>query len=414
MLETYFETPFTLRRLRGAPAGAYIDGFAKSLAEDKYSWWTARRYLRSAAHLGRFIEAEGLSLESVDRQVLIAFRTHLPSCRCPQSNGGTTDDVGRGAERFVEHLQEIGVLASQDEDEDRHTLPPLVGSFRHWLEHHRGVAQSTLYRYSRGAADLLAALGDDPALYEARSLRAFVLDHARRRGTGSAKSLVSALRMFLRYLAAEGMCRTGLDQAIPALAKWRLAALPRSLSATEVSSVIAACDPTSPAGCRDRAIILLLARLGLRAGDVATLRLPDIDWQEGSLIVSGKGRREVRLPLPQEVGDAILEYIERRPQVGADLVFIRLRAPFRPLRSGCSVSAVVARAMRRAGVSAPSYGAHILRHAAATEMLRQGVSLYEIGSVLRHRSLDMTAYYAKVDHALLRQVAQPWPEVLSC
>jgi integrase len=164
---------------------------------------------------------------------------------------------------------------------------------------------------------------------------------------------------------------------------------------------------------RDRAIILLLVRLGLRAGDVAELRLTDIDWKDGSLVVSGKSRREVRLPLPQEVGDAMLSYLECRPAANTDRIFLRVIAPIDPFRQGDTVSSVVKRAMRRAGVTAPATGAHVLRHTAAREMLRQGVSLYEIGSLLRHRSIETTAYYyAKVDRDLLERVAQPWPEIL--
>lgn len=166
-------------------------------------------------------------------------------------------------------------------------------------------------------------------------------------------------------------------------------------------------------GLRDRAVILLLARLGLRAGDVAGLRFSDFDWGDGSLVVTGKSRREARLPLPQEVGDALLEYIECRPLSEEERVFLRVLPPFRPLPSR-SVSQIVGRAMRRAGVIATSYGSHILRHSAATEMLRRGASLYEVGAVLRHRSYDQTAYYAKVDFSLLKLVAQPWPEVLGC
>lgn len=191
-----------------------------------------------------------------------------------------------------------------------------------------------------------------------------------------------------------------------------MATLPRCLNADEVARLLEACDGDSHRRVRDRAIVLLLARLGLRAGDVAGLRLSDIDWEDGSLVVSGKSRREVRLPLPQEVGDAVLMYLEFRPEVGVDRVFVSAIAPFRPFRSGDSVSSVVARAMQRAGVVAPSSGAHILRHTVATEMLRQGVSLYEVGSVLRHRGIDTTAYYAKADVNLLKQVAQPWPEVV--
>jgi len=156
----------------------------------------------------------------------------------------------------------------------------------------------------------------------------------------------------------------------------------------------------------------MLVRLGLRAGDVSQLRLCDIDWKSGTLCVVGKGRYEVRLPLPQDVGEAILQYLEHRPSVHSlDRVFRRHIAPFEPLLSGDAVSNVVKRALRRAGIKAPAKGAHLLRHTAATEMLRHGVPLHQIGLVLRHRSLDMTAYYAKADVALLKQVAQPWPEV---
>jgi integrase len=219
--------------------------------------------------------------------------------------------------------------------------------------------------------------------------------------------------MFPRYLASQKLCRGSLDTAIPAIAGWRLASLPCSLALDDVENLLSACDGASLMGLRDHAVILLLARLGLRASDVAALRFADIDWGDGSVLVTGKSRREARLPLPQEVGDAILAYLELRPRVDDERVFLRCVAPFRGL-PGSSVSQIVRRNMRRASVTAPAYGSHILRHTAATEMLRSGVSLYDIGSVLRHRSTDMSAYYAKVDMELLKQVAQPWPEVLSC
>jgi site-specific recombinase XerD len=189
--------------------------------------------------------------------------------------------------------------------------------------------------------------------------------------------------------------------------------MPRYLSAEQVNRLIAACDGEGIVRRRDRAIVLLLARLGLRAGDVAQLRLVDIEWQTGSLRVSGKSRYEVRLPLPQDVGDAIAAYLECRPSASqADRVFLRTIAPCRPFRRGDSISSVVKRCMQRAGISSPVKGAHVLRHTAATEMLRHGVPLEKIGLVLRHRGIDTTAYYAKADVALLKQVAQPWPEAL--
>jgi len=184
----------------------------------------------------------------------------------------------------------------------------------------------------------------------------------------------------------------------------------------DVERVIASCDPESPVGRRDRAILLLLARLGLRAGDVAHLRLRDIDWQGAWIHVCGKSRRETRLPLSQEVGQAIVGYLQHgRPRITIDTVFVRCRAPLRALDSPGAVTAIVARALRRAGVARPSRGAaHLLRHSVATSMLRHGASLQDIGALLRHRSIETTQIYAKVDVTALQSVAQPWPEVQPC
>jgi integrase len=218
----------------------------------------------------------------------------------------------------------------------------------------------------------------------------------------------------LRYLNFTGACRDDLALAIPAIAHWRLATLPHCLSAEELDRLIAACEGNTARRLRDRAIVLLLSRLGLRAGDVAQLRLSDIDWTNGTLQVTGKGRYQVRLPLPQDVGDALARYLDCRPRVEqTDRVFLRSIAPCKPFASGDGVSSVVKRALRCAGIEAPAKGAHLLRHTAATQMLRHGVPLDQIGLVLRHRSIDMSAYYAKVDVALLQQIAQPWPEVNS-
>ena len=258
----------------------------------------------------------------------------------------------------------------------------------------------------------MAALGDDPGRWEPAAIRSFFLDCAGRCGEGTVEKLTTSLRAFLRYLAVEGRCRAGLADVVPAYAHWRLADLPRYLAGEQVNRLIAASDGEVVGRRRDRAILLLLARLGLRAGDVAQLRLDDIEWETGSLRVSGKSRYEVRLPLPQDVGDAIAAYLADRPSAcPSDHVFLRNIAPFRPFRNGDGVSSVVRRLMQRAGVVAPVKGAHVLRHTAATEMLRHGVPLEKIGLVLRHRGVDTTARYAKADVALLKQIAQPWPEV---
>jgi site-specific recombinase XerD len=182
---------------------------------------------------------------------------------------------------------------------------------------------------------------------------------------------------------------------------------------SDIERLIASCDAATPAGIRDRAILLLLARLGLRAGDVLAACFDDIDWKQGTLRVCGKGRRQICLPLPQDAGDALLDYIHRaRPNVGYDRIFLRALAPYRPMQS---ISKVVRLGLERAGITeAPSQGAYLLRHSAATGILRAGGTLDTVGAVLRHRSIDTTMHYAKVDIGMLRSITQPWPGDVSC
>jgi site-specific recombinase XerD len=416
LIEKYFSAPKTLRRLRLGLSERHIDGFAEALEHRGYSHATAIRYIRAAAHLGCFVQRKGSALADVNATTLEDFYRHLSRCRCPQSSGGRTGYHAQfGVKLFHRHLIQCGVCPGASvSTEKSNPVPPLVAAFQTWFQTHRGVAQPTLRLYGRGAAELLAALGEDVHAWTPKALRAFLLDRANQCGAETTQKLITSLRAFLRYLSFRGEARPDLDLAIPAIAHWRLASLPRCLSAKELQLLIDASDGDTPARLRDRAIVLLLSRLGLRAGDVAQLRFDDINWENGTLQVIGKGRYQVRLPLPQDVGDALLRYLGCRPQVDhTDGIFLRSIAPFRPFISAHCVSGVVKRALERAGIKAPVRGAHLLRHTAATEMLRNGVPLDQIGLVLRHRSIDVSAYYAKVDIALLRQIAQPWPEVNS-
>jgi site-specific recombinase XerD len=284
------------------------------------------------------------------------------------------------------------------------------------MRRQRGTCESTLDNYGIHIREVLKRLGEQPVKWDARSLREFVLEGSQTCGWATAKKRTTALRMFLRFLIAEGQCASGLDGAIPVLAHWRLASLPRYLAADDVERLIASCNLTSPIGKRDRAILLLLARLGLRAGDIVQLRLCDIDWKGASIQVCGKGRRQSRLPLTQEVGQALVAYLEDgRPRTNTEAVFVRCRAPFHAFRSHCAVSVIVDRALCRAGVTRPSRGAaHLLRHSLATSMLRHGASLHDVAALLRHRSIETTQIYAKVDVTALSTIAQPWPEVQPC
>lgn len=415
MIERYFCAPKSLQRLRAGLSGPHIDGFADALEQQGYARATAVRYVRAAAHLGRFVQRQGGILSDIDASTLETFGRHLSGCRCPQSNGGKTGYHARfGVQLFHRHLVQHGICLNRLATGSGNDEPALVTAFCDWFRTHRGVTQPTLRLYSRGATELLDALGEDVSQWTPLAVRSFLLERASLRGAGTTQKLITSLRVFLRYLNFRGETKADLALAVPAIAHWRLAALPRCLSTNELDRLIAACDGSTAARLRDRAIVLLLSRLGLRAGDVAQLRFTDIDWKSATLQVMGKGRYQVRLPLPQDVGDALLRYVECRSQLDhTDRVFLRGIAPCKPFVSGDGISSVVKRALQRAGIEAPVRGAHLLRHTAATEMLRHGVPLDQIGLVLRHRSIDMTAYYAKVDVALLQQIAQPWPGVNS-
>jgi integrase/recombinase XerD len=334
----------------------------------------------------------------------------LSRCHCPHYSHAT--QLVHGARLFLTHLRDARIITLSPVESTVHD-PALLSAFRQWMCQQRGTSDRTLYKYSPYIREMLRRFGEKPSRFDACRLRAFVLEKSRCGGE-RAKSCVKALRMFLRFLIAEGQCAVGLDAAIPTVAQWRLASLPRYLQPKEVEHLIASCDQASAVGRRDRAILLLLARLGLRAGDIVHLRLSDIDWKGASIQVCGKGHRHERLPLTQEVGQAIVAYVKKgRPRTNDDRLFIRCRAPFRAFGpSSCAVSDIVDRAFRRAGVIRPSRGAaHLLRHSLATSMLRQGAALEDIATILRHRSIETTQIYAKVDIPSLRQIAQPWLEV---
>jgi site-specific recombinase XerD len=412
MLETYFSAPKTLRRLRSGISGPYIDAFADDLERDGYAPSSAIRYIRAAAHLGCFVQRRGFALADIDFNILHDFADHLRRCQCPHFKRAKIGfHAPFGAKLFHRRLVNCGIC-SREPVPDTHNEPALVTAFCDWFQKHRGVKQATLRHYTRDATELVQTLGEDAGQWTSQALRNFLLEHARQCGAATTQHLITSLRALLRYLNFQGETRADLALAIPAVAHWRLAKLPRCLSTQEVNRLVAACAGTDPRRLRDRAIVLMLVRLGLRSADVAQLRLSDINWNTGTLLVIGKGRYQVRLPLPQDVGDALLSYLGQRPaNIDTDHVFVRSMAPYRPFASGDGVSSVVKHALQRAGIEAPAKGAHLLRHTATTEMLRNGVPLEQDGLVLRHRSIDMTAYYAKVDIALLKQIAQPWPEV---
>lgn len=257
---------------------------------------------------------------------------------------------------------------------------------------------------------LVEDLGPDPRLYDAAGIRRALLSRYDGVAPSHANKLAGSMRMYLRYLAVNDLCSLSLIDAVPTATTWRLAPLPRYINPEQVEHVISCCDVSTPKGCRDKAILLLLARLALRAGDIVALRLEDIDWRGALVRVRGKSKREECLPLPQDAGDGILDYVEKaRPRVAERQVFLRTMAPYRPLASGHAITSVVVRALKRAGLEeVRPQGAYLFRHSAATNLLRSGQSLETISALLRHKSMDTTTIYAKTDAPMLLGIAQPW------
>lgn len=408
MLEYYFENAAKLRQLRQCPVGSSLDDFAQWLHASGYKHRPAQLTLRAAAHFGHWVSEHGVGIAHVDDALIATFAGHLPACACVHGFHGRDRYHAAGARRFLGYLRTAGtVLPSAAETTP---LEPLADRFGTWMRHHRGVTEGTLATYLPLVQEFLATLGDNTTTYDARQVRDYILAVSHRHGEARTRSTVNAVRMFLRFLAIYGRCAPDLVAAVPRIARWRLASLPRYIDAADIERLLAACDPTCTAGARDRAILLLLARLGLRAGDVRALLVADIDWSQGRLRLMGKGRGESWLPLPQEVGDAVWHYLEHfRPRIDDPHVFLRVHAPCGPLPSSGPISKLVRRTIQRAGIHAPSLGAHVLRHSAATAMLRQGLSLDIVGAILRHRCIESTAHYAKVDAAMLRAITQPWP-----
>lgn len=407
MITRFFEHPHHLKFLRAGPTGPHIKAYAASLVQHGYSRHAGRGQLRGVGHLGHWMAANDLPLSDLDEAMAEAFLAHIPTCRCVRRHAGQLPYCVAAVRRFLPWAREKGFSTTTPPNVD--VVPALIVEFESWMTHHRNLTASSLVCYRLQLRHFLDAVGEDPSKWDAAGIRQFILAQSQRTGISRTKQAVTAVRGLLRYLAIMGRCTPDLVAAPPTVANWRLSSLPVFISRADVQRIIDGCNVLTPAGRRDRAMLLLMARLGLRAGDVSALRFSDIDWRAGTVAVAGKGRRSSRLPLPQDVGDAVLAWVEdRRPDVPVDHVFLRIYAPMGPIDSS-SVSMAAARAAKRAGVALPRAGSHVLRHSAAVALLDDGMSLPAIGALLRHGSLDTTAIYAKVDAGLLDSVARTWP-----
>jgi len=396
-----------LSRIRvTGPLEPYVPGFVVYLVERGYTPVSAAHQLRLMAHVSRWLACEGLGpddLLSARVEEFVAVR---------RAAGYVNYVTPRALAALLEHLRDLGVAPPAGEV-SLSEVEELLGRYRAWLCSERGLASVTARNYSDMVrpfvASRLNSAGDlDLLTLAAGDVLAFVLAECPHRRPGSAKLLVTALRSLLGYLHVEGVIARPLAPVVPSVAGWRLAGLPRGLGAEQVTALLDSCDLNTAVGVRDLAMLTLLVRLGMRRGEVAVLALDDIDWRSGELLVRGKGSRRERLPLPVDVGNALADYLRRARPVSAEgrVVFVRVRAPHQAL-TPAGVSQVVIAAGHRAGLG--RVNAHRLRHTTATELLRCGAPLVEIGQLLRHRSQQTTAIYAKVDRERLRALARPWP-----
>ena len=390
---------------------SHLVEFTQQLTEQGYTPLSINGYINSISHFGTWLNKQDILLKEINSEIFQKFAEHR--CYCTK-NGRKTRTLTKKyisrVQKFVTFLHQQGILQDQFEVFDD-PLPLLLLKFKESLAL-RGLSDITSYRYIHSVSIILPLLGNDPKNYNATLIKQTILRLSKQYSPGGLKSITTSLRNYLRFLVTEELCTPDLDTVVPSVASWSLSSMPKYINAEELKKVIDSCDINTPKGIRDKAIILLLSRIGLRAGDIVNMKLKDINWHDGTLHLFGKGNREDCLPLPQDAGDATLDYINKvRPSLNIAEVFLCLNAPYRPFITSGAISAIVAKAITRSGINPPaSYGAHLLRHSAATQMLRSGASLEAIASILRHQTLDMTGYYAKVDIPMLEKIVQPWPE----
>lgn len=389
------------------PLGPYAPGFAAELSRLGYTPLSVCGQLRLMAHASRWLASEGLDSAGLTPAVVEGFLV------ARRAAGYTSHRSARALMPLLGYLRGLGVAPTPPAQASPGTpVEQLLDRYRGYLTVERGLTPQTARGYVDAVRGFLAGRvtpdGLDLASLTAGDVTAFVVAACPSRARGSARLMVTALRSLLDFLHIDGVLAVGLAAAVPSVACWRLAGLPQPLEPAQLECLLASCDRKTPVGRRDFAVLTLLSRLGLRAGEVAGLGLDDFDWRAGQIVVTGKGPRTERLPLPADVGEAVADWLRHaRPPTALDRrVFVRLKAPHRGLTSG-GVTQIVVAAGRRAGLG--ELGAHRLRHTAATRMLAAGAPLAEIGQVLRHRRGSTTAIYAKVDRQALRSLARPWP-----
>jgi integrase/recombinase XerD len=398
-----------LSRPPEGPLAGYIDSFAKSLSEQGYSLASIHRQVLLAACFSRWLKQKAVGVRGICSDHPALYRRYRARYlrACPGDSAALR--------HLIEFLRREGVIPGEKRSVRRLTpVEQCVHAFEQYLLEVRALAHATIINYVPFIRSFLEERFGHGRVTLSRlcagDVVRFVQRQAPRLHLKRAKLMTTALRAFLRYARYLGEVTLDLAAAVPIVANWSMTSIPRAISADYVHQLLASIDRRTAVGRRDYAVLLLLARLGLRSSEVAFLELDDIDWNTGRLYVRSKGAQRLELPLPTEVGKAIVAYLRHgRPLSTSRRVFLRAKAPIRGFRSACGVGSIVRHSLQRARINAPTTGAHQFRHGLATEMLRQGASLGEIGELLGHRHPQTTKIYAKVDLKALRTLALPWP-----
>ena len=408
MIEAFYSPGVDTSCFRCGPLRRHIDGFAAELFRLGYSPQAGRWKLRLVAGLSRWLERGRLGTGDLSEEQINAFLKMRRQQRLLRRGDRQT------LARLVQHLREVGVTPGPCEAESRDPIGRITADYTRFLSQQRGLSPATIANYLPTAQGFLRARFATGRIglgkLRAADVTDFILREGKTRSGGRAQLVATALRSFLGFLTETGRVAINLAPMVPTVARWPGTDLPYILEPEQVQKLLNGCDQSTLVGRRDYAVLLLLARLGLRGGEVAGLSLDDIDWEAGEVLVRGKSAREERLPLLPEVGQALARYLkEDRPACACRRVFLRIKAPRQGFSSSVAICDILRRALRRADLHPEHQGAHLLRRSLATQMLRGGASLTQIGQVLLHQLVQTTEIYAKVDIAALRALAQPWP-----
>jgi len=396
-------------RYRKSVLGTHVNSFMSAGVDLGYSPSTMRTQQQLLKNFIRWVQENDIVISNIDESITDRFL--LESGR----KGAVRRGDNKTLHRFLDHLRQEGIIPHPKPSFNDSPLAHLKSQYDDYLLKERGLSMESGSRYWPYIQRFLCERYGNSSmrLYDLcpQDIDRFLLSHAHERTPKAAQLMVSAMRSFLRFLFRYGETKRDLSTAVPTVPAWRLSEVPKYIKPEQVEYLLESCDRTKSVGRRNYSILLLIAHLGLRAGEIVALELGDIDWRASELTIRGKGQFCDRLPLPQSVGEALAAYLKNdRPKCSTRRVFVRMRAPYRGFKDSTTVSTIVRRTVEKSGLNTPSKGAHLLRHSLATGMLRKGASMTEIGELLRHQSPNSTEIYAKVDIEGLRSIVRIWPE----